>query len=170
MPTTKQFLKTQFAGGQLGEAPPYYLPLQQQGFDVLKGYMEDPFTSSLVNQRQAMSQTQIDQQTANQRRQFLESRPGFTNNRTPAFIESQLRFMDLMGSKGKSDALMQNLLWAEQNRRGAAGTALGYKPLEVGREQIHQTPFDWGSIAGALGGWGWDCLGIRDWLEEWKMC
>ncbi len=160
MPERKPtLLQTQFAGGGLGEIPPWLLAGQQQTVETLGGLIQDPpaiagdpgafqtsrdvfmdfaqnpWESGFFNQRQAKAQETISSRINPQTQALSANTQAFKYDRTPAFLESMQRDIRLSGSRAESNALFQNLIAANDFQMQAAQDLARLDAEVAGRQE-----------------------------------
>lgn len=114
--------------------------LQGQGARVLGDYMQNPWAAGFFNQQQSRASEGTGQRAEVMRRNLLN--PAFMAaggaSNPSAFMASQQAAIGRNASRERADSFVDLLGQAENLRRGAAGGALAYQPLQTGASGTSQ--------------------------------
>lgn len=110
-----------------------YRKLQNPLLATLQAYMEDPQKNAFTQLRTAQGQRSIDTAFGGQAQNVMGNLTASGLTGAPsAFVTSQLSKIGRARSGATSQNVIQNILFGEQLRRGAAAQAQAYRPLTTG--------------------------------------
>lgn len=119
--------------------------LTGQGASVLGDYMKDPWAAGFFQNQLARASEATGARAANAYRNLLNPALGVYGatgradtgaiSNPSAFLASEMNRIARGASRERADTLSTLLSSAENLRRGAAGAALGYRPLPTGTTQ-----------------------------------
>ncbi len=117
--------------------------LNGQGAGVMEDYMKDPWNAGFFNNQLQQSNRAIADRAQASKFNLFNAANGVGGvsgggvatgavTNPNAFMASQMNALGRNTSHEKGDAMNSLLIGAENLRRGAAGAALSYKPLQIG--------------------------------------